>query len=548
MTQLTGFECPGKRLRSGHAIGRTTHALVILCLGVGTLLSGEIRGRWSTLPSAPTVRQEVAFAVLESRLFVIGGLAGGRAVEAYNAATHEWESFPDLPIDVHHGSAAVLDGKLYSVGGFGSGGNLFSSPVANVFEFDPARDSWEPRASLPLPRGALMSLALNGRIYAIGGRDRRDSVTTMTAYDPASDSWESVAPMPTPLDHLAAAVTGGKIYVAGGRLTRNGSFTRNDRTLAIYDPVVDGWQLGTPLPTARSGHAAAAIAGFLLVLGGEIPGVNSANEAYDPVNDRWFRLDDLPTARHGMGVGTIGTQVITAAGGLVAGIAPSGVTESFSVLAVVESLAQFATGPNISSQLVVSNPGETAVTVRAELHDSNGDDLEFSFNDAATSVLQAQIEPGGVQVFTAPESSDFHTGGVALFSDAPILSNVLFSSSQGFAGVAGTAPGRRFFVSVLRSLDEQLDSGLAVADVSGLPNTVTLILLNESGEVETQSQRQLAPFGQFSQLFDELWDIEILRLVFNGSIRIEAEHEVGAVAILLRGSQFATLPVRPIED
>ena len=510
--------------------------------------AAEIRGIWSTLPPVPSPRQEVAFDVLDGKLYIIGGIGGDSAVEAFNSETGDWEELPDLPRGLHHGSAAAVGGKIYSIGGFASGGPIFGTPLAEVFEFDPSRASWEARAPLPSPRGGLMSLALNGLIYAIGGRDQSNSFTNVDVFDPDLNAWSPAASLPVPLDHLAAAMVDGRIYVAGGRLTQNGSFIRNDPTLVVYDPSSDQWRLGPDLPTSRSGHAAASIAGFLLVMGGEIPGVLNANEVYDPANSRWFRLDDLPTARHGMGIGVINNRVLTAAGGLIAGLAPSGVSEAFDVLSVVESLAQFASGAGITSQLVLSNPGERAVQFRFELHSTQqGQELEVSLNGQRSSIFGSEIEPGGLKIFTSDPVIEpvILTGAVTLYSDGPLVSNVLFSGPQGFAGVAGLQPGRGHFVSVLRDLDEETEAGLAVADASGLPNRIQLLLLNDAGGVETESERMLLPFGHFAEMFDELWEIEIPRL-FNGSIRIEAEHEVGAVAILLKGDQFATLPVRPV--
>ena len=528
--------------------GLVTLALLWLLLSI-SLSAGEIRGVWSPLPPVPTPRQEVGFDVLEGKLYVIGGLGGGSAVEAFNSETGGWEELPDLPRGLHHGSAAAVSGKIYSIGGFASGGSIFGTPLAEVFEFDPMRATWEARAPLPSPRGGLISLALNGLIFAIEGRDQFDSITDVEIFDPDLNTWNPAAPLPVRLDHLAAAVVDDQIYVAGGRLTQNGSFIRNDPTLAIYDPTSNQWSVGSPLPTPRSGHAAASIAGFLLVVGGEIPGIISANEVYDPVDNRWFRLDELPTARHGMGVGVIGNRVLTAAGGLIDGLAPSGVSEAFNVLSEVESLAQIASGRDITSQLVLSNPGDRGVQFRFELHGNlEGRDLELSLDGARGSIFESQIEPGGLKIFTTGPVFEpaILAGAVTLYSDGPLVSNVLFSGPQGFAGVAALKPGPGHFVSVLRNLDEETDAGLAVADASGQANRITLQLLNEAGQVETQSERMLLPFGHFAEMFDELWEIAIPRL-FNGSIRIEAEHEVGAVAILLRGEQFATLPVRPLE-
>jgi len=92
-------------------------------------------------------------------------------------------------------------------------------PVDNVWVYDPEADTWTAKAPLPTARGALAAAALDGKIYAIGGRDATQDLNSVEAYDPANDSWESLEDLPTARDHLAAVVVGERIFAVGGRLT-----------------------------------------------------------------------------------------------------------------------------------------------------------------------------------------------------------------------------------------------------------------------------------------------------------------------------------------
>ena len=87
-------------------------------------------------------------------------------------------------------------------------------------------------------------------------------------------------PMPTPRSGIAAAVLGGKILIFGGEAT-DGTFDAAE----VYDPQADSWTSATPLPTARHGLGAAAVEGRVYVIaGGPTPGgsVSALNEIFTP--------------------------------------------------------------------------------------------------------------------------------------------------------------------------------------------------------------------------------------------------------------------------
>ncbi len=76
---------------------------LIISLLLAAASDGQtVGGTWQQLASMPTARQELASAVLNGKIYVIGGLnADGistNTVEVYNPATNTWTSAQPLPL------------------------------------------------------------------------------------------------------------------------------------------------------------------------------------------------------------------------------------------------------------------------------------------------------------------------------------------------------------------------------------------------------------------------------------------------------------------
>ena len=77
-----------------------------------------------------------------------------------------------------------------------------TSAPSSVERYDPGTDAWEAVAPLTLARFGAGVAALDGKLYAVGGRIEDDEVdrpaNTVERYDPATNAWgEVVAPMAT---------------------------------------------------------------------------------------------------------------------------------------------------------------------------------------------------------------------------------------------------------------------------------------------------------------------------------------------------------------
>src|SRR5580704_12896340 len=131
-----------------------------------------------------------------------------------------------------------------------------------------AAGGWTAKAPLPVARNEVAAVALNDRIYVLGGSYPRQKydVADNGEYDPAVDRWRARAPMPHGLNHIGAAALDGKIYVIGGFTGSNHSGV-NDGAFE-YDPASDTWRALPPLSSARGSVAVAALAGKVHALGG----------------------------------------------------------------------------------------------------------------------------------------------------------------------------------------------------------------------------------------------------------------------------------------
>lgn len=274
-------------------------AAVSLATGLSPVLAQETG--WGMRAGLLEANSEMAVADLDGKIYVLGGYPSTRisvrTVQVYDPATDSWELTTPLPRPANHPMAASVDGTLYFIGGqvTNSGGGPF---LDEVHAYDPATQTWTPRANMPTARSSGVAAVIDGKIYVAGGRPPRGN--DFAVYDPALDRWTALRDMPTARNHIAGAAIGGKMYVVGGRFGA-GFTSAMTNVLEIYDPVSNTWATGAPMPTVRSGLNAVEANGCLHVWGGEGPdGVFAQHEVYNPLTDKWTGLENMPRPVHGV--------------------------------------------------------------------------------------------------------------------------------------------------------------------------------------------------------------------------------------------------------
>jgi N-acetylneuraminic acid mutarotase len=167
---------------------------------------------------------------------------------------------------------------------------------------------WKKGAPFPEPDEELYGVALNGKMYVIGGWDDGKARGANYEYDPATDKWTKKQSMPRPAHHAALAAANGKIYVFGGfvppkdtQVPLGGAWEPIDDAWQ-YDPTTDSWKSLAPLPGKRGSAFAGEVGGKIYVIGGAttVEGskdpyftffgpcrVLSTNDMYDPATNKW---------------------------------------------------------------------------------------------------------------------------------------------------------------------------------------------------------------------------------------------------------------------
>ena len=274
-------------------------------------------------------RQEIAVVALGDRMVVIGGFgelgAAVPTVEAYRPSTDAWEALAPLPAAVHHPAAAVVNGRMFVMGGYADRVPPWTAQNT-VYEYDAARNSWATRAPLLIARGGHAATTVAGRIHVVGGA-HGDTLSTHEAYDPSTDRWTRLAPLPIARDHLAAVTFQGRLWAIGGRSSFLGDQYAH---VDVYDASTDRWHMGPPLPEGRGGLAAVALDDRIFVFGGESPlKIFSATEMYEVTGNRWIGKEPMPTPRHGIGAVALDGRIFVPGGGTRPGLARTSANEAY---------------------------------------------------------------------------------------------------------------------------------------------------------------------------------------------------------------------------
>lgn len=230
-----------------------------------------------------------------------GYTATGLTVSTDLNVEPSWRSGTPPPGVRQLGPVTALDDKIYALGSFEIPSGKFDG---SVLVFDTGHGTWTSGARMLQGRSGHQAVAVNARVYAIGGATYSGWSSGRTApvagavptggylrradeYDPGANQWTARATMNIGRIHFVAAAANGKIYAIGGHVA-GGNLTSS---VEEYDPEIDAWALRAPMPQPKFVHSSAAINGRIYVLG-EIPPPPfgqpvSTFEEYDPSADTW---------------------------------------------------------------------------------------------------------------------------------------------------------------------------------------------------------------------------------------------------------------------
>lgn len=164
-------------------------------------------GTWRKLPALPHARYAHTVTEHGGRIFVIGGEGVGGPtpeVDIFDPATGRWSSGAPMP-QARGSHDTVSTGEvLYVLGGW-----LDAGPTDVVQTYDPGRASWDEAEPLPEPVSRAGATFLDDRVWV--------SYHTFSAVlDPSSGSWSPANPLSVSRHGLGYIAVEDRIYGIGG--------------------------------------------------------------------------------------------------------------------------------------------------------------------------------------------------------------------------------------------------------------------------------------------------------------------------------------------
>lgn len=154
--------------------------------------------------------------------------------EKFNAKKEIWEEIPPLPTPRFSLGAAIVEDKIWVMGGGAFKDNHFQN--FDLIEiFDPKIGKWEVTTGqrLPWPSAGVSACTFKNKVYVFGGNDGNQISDRSAVYDPSANRWNELEPMPQPRAAASAVVLRDRIYLVGGR-DATGKIPTN--SLLAYSP------------------------------------------------------------------------------------------------------------------------------------------------------------------------------------------------------------------------------------------------------------------------------------------------------------------------
>jgi len=267
--------------------------------------------RWTHLSDMPVRRCRCGVAVVQGRVYAVGGFNGSlrvRTVDFYDPLRDAWSSAPNMEARRSTLGVAVLNDCIYAVGGFDGSTGLNSAEVLDLsvaspmmqyvagylegphLQSDPnrRRREWRPIANMSTRRSSVGVGVLGSLIYAVGGYDgnSRQCLASVEVYIPEQDAWKRVADMSARRSGAAVGVLNGLLYSVGGH---DGPLVR--KSVECYNPDRDEWTNVSEMNYCRRNAGVVTHNGLLYVIGGDDGSSNLQSvEAYSPKTDSWTVL------------------------------------------------------------------------------------------------------------------------------------------------------------------------------------------------------------------------------------------------------------------
>ena len=263
---------------------------------------------WTAVARPDIGRSEGMGAVVNGKLYLFGGYVDTtyrptNRGDVYNPATNTWTQVADLPFGVSHMGTVALGDSIYFASGYPATATNQTFSTTAVWRYDTVGNRFSNLPNLPAARGGGALVAVGRALHFVGGSDsaRRDAAQHWRLdLDNLTAGWVARAPLPVATNHVAGVALDGKVYIIGGQQNQDAAAIQRGE-VQVYDPATNQWSARAPLPLARSHITSSTLVrnGQIIVLGGIGPGnsVIKRVDGYNPVTNTWTPLTSLPANR-----------------------------------------------------------------------------------------------------------------------------------------------------------------------------------------------------------------------------------------------------------
>jgi hypothetical protein len=226
---------------------------------------------WESLPPLLEPRADPATCRLApgGQILVAGGQGNHMdelpTAEVYQPLTGRWEATPAPMARARTGCRACSIGEhgVVVMGGFDGRG-----AVADAEVYCPVTGRWRRAQPMHTARTKFVACTLlDGRVIVAGGFNERGALSEAEIWDPGTDAWTELPAMQQARCAAAGALLpSGLFAIVGGRWAISDARMRRDGE--VFDITARMWHSLPDMRVPRSGQAAMAISGGLIVLGG----------------------------------------------------------------------------------------------------------------------------------------------------------------------------------------------------------------------------------------------------------------------------------------
>ena len=175
-------------------------------------------------PPMPTPHYSPSATSYKHWLVVAGGCrylnSFVSSVEVLNVDNNQWSTGPSIPTPRQSMKSTIIGDTWYLMGGYdasATGGYYVSLEALVSHSATDGSNIWRKLPSRNYSNSC--PLNIEGSLLALGGRDREKQcgVSTIQCYVPETNTWVAAGELPLGVFDCTCIVTSGKLYIIGGR-------------------------------------------------------------------------------------------------------------------------------------------------------------------------------------------------------------------------------------------------------------------------------------------------------------------------------------------